>query len=265
MMDWSREEFLSYARANLKKREFRQRMKQANYGDKWDENDLANLLCLDVTGHGLEPASPELDKAPEPEPIKEEIPYLPRPFPKRIPDISPNGEDDEEVERLFEEYVQRYDMPEPNDKFMIRQLCRFQVAMDKANRNYMKLLDTRESQTQLKAAADQLDKLTLRVSTLQRDLGIDKAGRGAEADSGEKLMEYARQARHILHREGFPLLCVNCIRGEDKVFNLFGFCIWHFASDADWEFTFTCPRCHQKMTYNNANISDLKRLAGWDR
>jgi len=276
MKGWTREQFLDYARANMKKREFRQRMRQANY-TRWDENDLANLLCLEATGHQLDISSPisekeEHAKSPDLDLLElEPLTPLP-PLPKE--EVIPAGDipgvigalDDQAVELLYKEYVSRYDMPEPNDRFMVLQLCRFQVALDKANRNYLRLLDNEGiSQNQLKAAADQLERITMRVISMQKELGIDKVSRGAEADSGEKLQEYARQAKHALHRQGFPIICVNCARGVDKIKSQYGFVVWHFLFDSDWTFKFACPRCKQEMVYTKENVLDLKRLMSWDK
>ena len=263
MKDWNREEWLKYARANLRRREYIKRMKEANFTE-WNERDLANLLCIETTGHPLDviPESTTLDKPePEPEPIPE-LPPLPE-LPKEAAQVS---SDDTEVERLYKEYLDRFEMPEPNDRFMVRQLCRLQVALERATTNYMSLLGVDGvAQNQLKYASDPIQTLTEKVISLQKALGIDKLGRGVEEDSGDRLLDYSTQARHILHRQGIPLICVNCARGEDKIINQFGFIVWHFQFDAEWQFEFTCPRCGQKMTYNKGNVTDLKKLAGWNK
>jgi len=258
----SREHWLNLAGKNAGSKSYKQQMDelaaQGIYPKEWTDEHLADFICFEETGEHL--FSTSLDKPPETPKVE------PRKQPAPIP---VEGIDDSEVEKRMAEYLEKFEEPMPQDTLLLKQLCRYELSLDKLNKRYSDMLTAKPGTyktAELRAMSMQLASLTTSCMDIQKTLGIDKISRGTEQDAGVKLMDYAREARRQLQREGVPIICPQCARGEDARIFQFGFIVWHFVHDEKvdtWSFGFTCPVCHTNVVVDDKTVDMFRSLAGW--
>ena len=256
-------DFIEFATLNQKTRKYLKEMNQLFPGG-WGVEELADLICQRSTGKHLK----ELE-APSPEGQSEPKASLPKvePTPQAKPAIQgviPAGPMGQDIEARYALYLQHFQPETPNDELNLYTLCQHEVTLQRLNDRRLRQLESNARAGDIRAIVDSITKVSEDSARLQKLLGIDRPSRGTGQDAGDKLMDYIKRAKEVLHRQSVPLYCTACYRSDSQVLNLYGYTVWHLQDeDVDWQLTYECPRCHQTMTYNRETVADLKGLIGW--
>lgn len=263
------EQFREFAGLNKNSRRHRRMMDELFPGG-WEEEDLADQLCLRKTGKHLleidipsvEVHPPEELSAPKVSSSSGNIAQGANPAIQKV--TSPDLDLGHDVEARYRRYLEQFQPEAPNDELMLRLLCENEITLQRLNDRRLRLLETNARPVDLKSIVEAITKLSSECRQIQTHLGIDRPSRGTGQDAGDKLMTYIKNAKTVLRRQSVPLFCTNCYRSESQTLNLYGFQVWHLQDEAvNWRLEFECPRCHTKMVYSKENVADLKALAGW--
>jgi hypothetical protein len=247
------EQFIEFAQLNRNTKRIKKEMDEAwallgMPAGAWEVEDLADHLCFKSTGKHLRELTPDT-----PEPTPEANPPIPEVIPENM---------SQDVQARYQRYVSQFIPETPNDEAGLWQLCQNEVSLERLNERKNHLIETRAKAGDVKAIIESIRSLSAENRAIQVTLGIDRPSRSTGQDAGDKLMEYVKKAKSVLHRQSVPIFCVNCMRSESRTLNLYGFFVWHLQEE-EFRLEFTCPRCGTVLTYTRANIADLKGLAGW--
>jgi len=154
----------------------------------------------------------------------------------------------DEIERAVQakvkEYLDTFIDPTPNDKASVQMLALLEVQMDRIQSQLM-LPDI--SPEERKNMMDTMKTISAEHRQREHLLGIDKRTRDEDqggSDMVEKITDIIDQAAAYYEKKIIEL-------------NHCGIKLGHLlAHFEDWEFTFTCPRCGEKVTYTPADMKE---------
>lgn len=257
------EDFREFARINKRRADYKRELDRL-YPRGWNIENLADYLCqkhkgmtlsqLEAQERGEEPPPAPPDFGSEPLPMETEAKF-------KIPEV-----DSASVQARFDKYLQHYEADKPNDRHLLLQLCRYELALEKFTEQYTTILSNPDANPrEVTALTNAISKLNKEYLDTQKALGIGKTDRMEQQDAGVKLIDYIRQAKKMLVRQSFPISCPYCCKGEDRIMEQYGILIWHLMFDEDvaWSFQFTCPRCKTVVVVNQDNVQDVKMMFGW--